>query len=245
MQNESEPEIDLLSETEENINDPIDLRYQLQPMQEVAHPFAILACLLKNPGRILYELQGKRSGTIFAGLFLLMAISLAIHGVVVGSLTGGEQFLIAPLKIVTGSLIAAAICLPSLYILQCLGGADVSLRGVGGELLAQAALTAVLLIGFAPVAWIFSQSTDAVGLMAFLHLLFWGVALHFGLRLMGRSQESTASAGRGPLRVWMIVYLLVSLQMMTALRPIIGAAPETLPREKMFFLAHAWEVFFR
>lgn len=236
---DNEPDNEPISEP---IINPDDLRYALAPMDENVYPFSILGALLKQPGRILYELHGKQSGRIFAGLLMLALFSLALYGLVVGSLFGGAQYFLSAGKIVFGSLVAAAICLPSLYILQCLGGAEVSLRGVGGELLAHTALMGVLLVGFAPVAWIFSQSTDAVGLMAFLHLVFWTIALFFGLRLLGRSERSLTAGGKGQLRIWSVVYILVSLQMMTALRPIIGTSSEILPNEKKFFLGHALDV---
>lgn len=106
---------------------------------------------------------------------------------------------------------------------------------VAGELLAAVSLTALLLIGFAPVAWVFSQSTDSVALMAVLHLVFWAISLGFGLRLIGRSSGSRTT------RVWIAIYVVVCLQMITALRPIVGFAPTFLPTEKKFFLAHMVE----
>ncbi len=36
----------------------------------------------------------------------------------------------------------------------------------------------------------------------------------------------------------MVIFLLVCLQMTTALRPIIGTSEHWLPKEKKFFLAH-------
>ena len=46
------------------------------------------------------------------------------------------------------------------------------------------ALMTVLLIGFAPVAWVFSQSTSSLVAMGALHLAFWLVATVFGLRFL-------------------------------------------------------------
>ena len=40
------------------------------------------------------------------------------------------------------------------------------------------------------------------------------------------------------IRVWTVIYLLVALQMTTALRPLLGKADTFLPPEKKFFLAH-------
>jgi hypothetical protein len=35
---------------------------------------------------------------------------------------------------------------------------------------------------------------------------------------------------------WILIFLITSLQMMTALRPMIGTADTILPKEKMFFM---------
>lgn len=211
---------------------PPDERFLLKPLEGPCHPFAVVEALLKHPGRILHELRGHRAAAIGAALFLVALPCLAVYGVVAGSLSGGAQLFLAPAKILLGSALCALICLPSLFIFLCLGGADAKLRSVAGDLLSAVALTTILLIGFAPVAWVFSQSTDSVALIATLHLVFWAIALGFGLRLIGRSNGSRTS------HVWIAIYVIVCLQMMTALRPIVGSAPTFLPTEKKFFLAH-------
>src|SRR5437016_11591563 len=90
----------------------------------------------------------------------------------------------APAKLVLRTLLAILICLPSLYIFSCLGGIDAQLRSVCGSLFAAVCLSSILLIGFAPVAWIFSQSTDSIVFMGALHLLFWAIGIRFGVRLI-------------------------------------------------------------
>lgn len=212
---------------------PPEDRFELRPMEGPHHPFAVVEALLKSPGRILFELRGTRSAAIGGALFLIGALCLTVYGLVTGSLSGGSQLWIAPVKILLGSALCALICLPSLFIFLCLGGADAKLRFVAGNLLASVSLTALLLLGFAPVAWVFSQSTDSVGLMAALHLGFWAIALVFGLRLIGGGSRTST--------VWVIIYTVVCLQMMTALRPIVGKADTFLPTEKKFFLAHMVE----
>jgi hypothetical protein len=128
--------------------------------------------------------------------------------------------------------------LPSLFIFACLTGADVSFRGLVGVLLAMSALLALLLIGFAPVAWVFSQSTDSAVFMGILHLVFWMIALLFALRLLRLLMEYLRVRERLHFHVWTIIFVLVSLQMMTALRPLIGRSDRWLPQEKKFFVAH-------
>ncbi len=201
-------------------------------------PLLFLETLLKHPGRIVYELEGGRERTLALWLLFFALGAMAVYGVVVGSLTGGAQLWIAPAKLALGTLLSVLICLPSLYIFSCLGGSNVRLAAVAGGLAAAVCLSSLLLIGFAPVAWIFSQSTDSAAFMGTLHLLFWMIGLFFGLRLIGGMSRFRGESQRGHLRTWSVIFILVCLQMTTTLRPILGRSDHFLPREKKFFLTH-------
>jgi gamma-glutamylcysteine synthetase len=101
------------------------------------------------------------------------------------------------------------------------------------------ALTGLLLVGFAPVVWVFSQSTDSVPFMGFLALAFWVISLLFGMQLLKAATAAISPhSTTGYLSVWIMIFFVVTLQMSTALRPIIGTATDLLPKEKRFFLAH-------
>jgi hypothetical protein len=207
-------------------------------MDEPPTIWSVISALLKQPGKVVCELLEGRAATVLGALSLVAVVALGLYGLVVGSLEGGAQYGIAPAKIVGGSAVAALICLPSLFVFLCLNGADVRLRDVVGLLMASICLTAVLLLSLAPIAWIFSQSTDSVAFMACLHIVLWLVALGFGLRLLSRSAIIAWRGASSRLGVWACIYVLVCLQMMTAMRPIVGASPTLLPTEKQFFLAH-------
>jgi hypothetical protein len=96
----------------------------------------------------------------------------------------------------------------------------------------------VLLIGFAPVAWLFSQSTESVVWMGVLHLAFWLVSTLFGLRFLENGFSHTQARSSVGLNVWIIIFILVAVQMTTALRPIVGKASTFFPTEKKFFVTH-------
>jgi hypothetical protein len=163
---------------------------------------------------------------------------MALYGVVVGSFSGGPQMWIAPVKLALGTLLSVLICLPSLYIFACLGGIDARLRTVTGVLFAAVGLGALLLIGFAPVAWIFSQSTDSVAFMGALHLMLWAIGISFGLRLIEAMGRLLTGSARSHLKLWGLIFVVVCLQMMTTLRPIIASSKTFFPTEKKFFLAN-------
>lgn len=209
-----------------------------EPMPEAANPASVLETLLKHPGRIIHDLHHRPTATLPAWLLGLGLLGMALYGLVVGTLSGGTQLLVAPAKMALGTFLAMIICLPSLYIFICLDGIEARIRTVSGILFAAVCLAALLLIGFAPVGWIFSQSTDSIALMSALHLLFWLIAIGFGLRLLSAAGSFFGTGGRAHLRLWNLIFVLVCLQMTSTLRPIIGKSDTFLPREKKFFVAH-------
>ena len=49
------------------------------------------------------------------------------------------------------------------------------------------------------------------------------------------ASDAKSQAG---LNVWVVIFLLVALQMTTALRPILGKSDRFFPTEKKFFIGH-------
>lgn len=197
-----------------------------------------IECILRQPRRVMYQLHQPGTGNLVLALVIIAVVAAAIYGVVVGTFSGGDQLWAAPAKTAGGLMLSALICLPSLYIFACLSGAEVRLGEVAGLLAGLLALMAVLLIGFAPVAWVFAQSTESLAAMGALHLGFALIAVSFGLRFLDSAFAHFNARSPGGRRLWMIVFLLVMLQMTTTLRPIVGTADTFLPTQKMFFLSH-------
>jgi hypothetical protein len=216
-------------------------RFAFEPMPEGKSPVLVLEALLKHPGRIIHELQNNWRASLSSWLLIFALLGMAAYGVVVGSFSGGAQMWIAPAKLALGTLLSILICLPSLYIFACLAGIDTRLRTVAGVLFAAVALGSLLLIGFAPVAWIFSQSTDSLAFMGALHLILWTIGISIGLRLIRAMGRLLSGSSRSHMTLWGLIFILVCLQMTTTLRPIVGTSKRFLPGEKKFFLAHWFE----
>src|SRR5258708_23582868 len=175
-------------------------------------------------------------------VFVAIICSL-LYGVVVGTFSKGDQLWAAPAKICCGMLISALICLPSLYIFTCLSGSQARLSEICGLVCGLLMLMTLLLIGFAPVAWLFSESTNSLIWMGTLHLCFWFISTFFGLRFLDAGFSHSHARSSAGLNLWIIIFLLVVVQMTTALRPIVGTAKTFLPVEKKFFLTHWSECF--
>lgn len=219
----------------------LDRYYLMNDYSEIKSKLNIIEYLelvLKKPGKLFYEINTRPSINHFLILLVLATLFLLGYGLVLGTFSGNSQLYIAPLKITVGLYLSAIICLPSLYIFSCLGKARIGFISVLGNLLITLTLLSILLIGFAPVVWIFSQSTNTISFIGFIHLLIYSITVVFSFKLLWEAIH-TVSTDKNPfINVWMIVFVVVSLQMSTALRPIIGSSDTLLPSEKKFFLTH-------
>ena len=205
----------------------------------------LLSKLLRKPLSIFHELETKEVlWKIPITLILISVVSLTVFGLVVGTFSWGNQIWAAPLKIVSGLMFSALICLPSLYIFTCIGGLEARFSTVIGMLCSIVALSGLLLVGFAPVVWLFSVSSTSVVFIGFLLLALWMICVGFGFTLVFRAGKAMGMTNTGHLMVWCIIFLLVTVQMTTTLRPIVGAS-ETLINfdEKKFFLQYWSEEF--
>jgi len=199
-------------------------------------PFAIAEALLKSPASILRDIREGHGALL--RLSVLAFASLALVGFVVASFSGGLQFLLVPLKLVFGVFFCAVICLPSLHVFSCLAGATQSVKETWGALLMGIALTALLLVGFAPIAWIFSQATTSVAFMGALYLGFLVFSCVLGLGLVQRTLTAMNGVSVRGLRAWMVLFMLVVFQMTTTLRPLLGEAVGSVLQGRLFFFAH-------
>lgn len=74
--------------------------------------------------------------------------------------------------------------------------------------------------------------------MGFLALASWLVALGFSFRFIRTALQQTGATQTTPLLIWFSIFLLVTLQLSTSLRPILGRSEKLLTTEKKFFLQH-------
>lgn len=207
------------------------------PLPEKLDLKILFESLLRRPHALVVRLAEPNHGA--TGKFALMAIgSFLLFGLVLGCFAKHEQLWAAPLKITAGLLFSGLICFPSLYIFATLAGARVAASQMAACLAGALALAGLLLLGFAPAVWIFAESTDSFGFMGALAIISWIVAVSFSLRFLKSVVTSTGGTQKGPLVIWSVVFLLVTLQMTTSLRPILGRSSMLLTQEKKFFLQH-------
>ncbi len=207
------------------------------PLPENLDLKSLFEALLRRPQALVARLADGNHGATerFAAMAL---VSFLLFGFVLGCFAKHEQLWAAPVKIVAGLLFSGVICFPSLYIFSTLAGARVSISQLAACLAGALALAGLLLLGFAPAVWIFAESTDSFGFMGTLGVGAWIIAVVFALRFLKSVVFATGGTQKGPLTIWSAVFLLVTLQMTTSLRPILGRSDVLLTQEKKFFLQH-------
>src|SRR5215831_18042495 len=91
-----------------------------QEREPLPNAVATVEAMLRHPRRVIYQLRQPGSGRVVLGMLAVSICCSLVYGVVVGTFLMGEQLWAAPVKIAGGLLLAALICLPSLYIFTCL-----------------------------------------------------------------------------------------------------------------------------
>lgn len=226
----------------ENIPGPAQTSIPEAPFSGPLDFKTLFGTLLRNPQVLIVRLAEPNHGA--TGRFAIMAAtSILLFGLVLGCFAKNEQLWAAPAKITAGLIFSGLICFPSLYIFSSLAGARVSLSQLAACLAGALALAGLLLLGFAPAVWIFAESTDSVGFMGILAIGSWAIAVTFALKFLKAVIFATGGTQKTPLTIWSVIFLLVTLQMTTSLRPILGRSDLLLPQDKKFFLQHWGETF--
>jgi hypothetical protein len=211
-----------------------------QDFKKVDGPLGLataLESLLKHPAQLVYEVSGGMRKWM-PYLILTVIVGALFYGFIMGTYSGGTQLWASPVKVAFGLIVSALLTFPSLYVFTCVNGSDLKIGPVFSLLVLALGLVVLLLAGFAPVLWIFSQTTTNIVFIGWIHLIFWLISLGFGYRLLSAGFGLLGKAYSGGLAFWAFVFLLVSFQMSTILRPILGTSKVFLADEKLFFLTH-------
>jgi hypothetical protein len=103
------------------------------------------------------------------------------------------------------------------------------------------AMIGLLLVGLAPVAWLFSVSTESMQFVVMLTVFVWFISVIFAVRYIGQLTDNAIFQRSRGIVFWFIVFVIVSLQMTTAMRPLLTTPDKDRgwwTSEKRFFLAH-------
>jgi len=176
---------------------------------------------------------------VSTAVFLAGALGcFAIYGLAAGFFQGDLQIVIASLKAPVIVFGTALLCLPSFYVFTSLAGSELSPARTIGMLAGFCAVLGLLMTGMLPVAWLFSVSTRSILFVFWMHLIMWFAALVFARNYLRVAFPSLPE--RRVLRLWILMFVLVSFQMTTHLRPVLWRDPDqgVFSAGKMSFFEH-------
>ncbi|TET32799.1 MAG: hypothetical protein E3J72_18825 [Planctomycetota bacterium] len=174
---------------------------------------------------------------IFAGTFLF--------GAATGCYVAGHQIWITGLKVPLLFLSTLAICAPSMYILSLLIGARLSFMQALTVALTTIAVTSLVMVGWAPVMFVFARTLMPREYPHYLFLLLLalvsvgsGAIISIWHLARGFTEMGVAANVRWRvIVVWLLLYQFVGSQMTWLLRPFVGSSADTVRFEGNFYEA--------
>ena len=201
----------------------------------------LVAALLKAPEMVAHALASDHRGSLTPA-FTFLAVAVACHavfGLAVGLFGGWTVGLMNVVKAPLVAVCSLLLCFPSLYVFACVAGAPLSVSQALTLGCSCLAMVGLLLVGLAPVAWLFAVSTQSLPFIVALALVIWLVAVSFAARYVGKLRASVLFRRQGGIKLWFLILIIVTLQMTTCMRPMLGSPdPGWWTSEKKFFLAH-------
>ncbi len=192
---------------------------------------AVIETILRNRFHFFIEirdgikLQEKMRATLISSILFL-----ALYGAVMGSTHSLWQALSSAAKLPVLFLATMVVCSPTLYFFNVLFGSSQSLTQNVALILTAIAVTAVLLLSFAPIALFFLLTTSGYQFFKLLNVAIFAISgwmgvvfLSQGMRVVAAGGKEGASARRVVMWLWVLVYGFVGSQMAWTLRPFIGA----------------------
>jgi hypothetical protein len=151
------------------------------------------------------------------------ALCFAAYGATAGLFQGGAQVGWSAVKTPLIVLGAALLCLPSLYVFATLAGARLTPSRFAFVVAAFLALLGLLALGLIPINWLFSVSSRSVLFLVWLHLGAWVLAVSLARRFL--RSVFTEEGPRRAVGLWLALFVVVSLQVATCLRPVLWRDP--------------------
>ena len=186
--------------------------------------------LVREPESFFEHIRhGKSLRFLSSWLATVSVLCLAVFGFAIGLSHSLWQAFSSAIKMPILVMGASLLCLPALYLFSRAFGAQLGLTQVATVVLAGVGVTALLLLGLAPVIFIFVLTSHNY---PFFQLLAAGsvtvsgcIGLFYLWRGMGRVnlfERASPGLRRGVMGAWFILYAVVGSQMAWRLSPFVG-----------------------
>ncbi len=186
----------------------------------------------------------ERSQTLWRELVAFTVVFGCIYGAIMGSFGGvtGDRFLqvaYSAVKVPFMLLATFSICLPSFFVLNTIAGLRTDFPEALRALLSTQACLTIILSALGPLTALFYVSTPDYNAAVLFNGLIFAVASLSGQYLLRRLYQPLIQRRREHrylLRVWLVLYVFVGIQLGWLMRPFVGEPSVGV----QFMRAEAW-----
>ncbi|MFH1052471.1 MAG: hypothetical protein V1779_16250 [bacterium] len=165
---------------------------------------------------------------------LMIFLLLFAYGFVLGIYHGPFQAISAGIKLFVLFLLSILICFPTFYVIQIIIGSRIKLINLVAIIFSGALLSSWILVAFIPIVIFFMLTGGDYYFLQLLHIAVMAFASFFGMRLIVEAlkyncenEEIYPKTGVTIFRIWIVIFLFVSIQLGWNLRPFMSKKTET------------------
>jgi hypothetical protein len=205
------------------------LRQSIRESSLLQLSFYFLDYILRAQTALFEQIHSQKDlPRIIASMAILCGLLSGTYGLVMGMYNGPLQAIASMVKLPILFLLTAIICIPSLYTFNVLLGQSFKFLQTVALMVMTLGTTTILLVSLAPIAFFFTMTTsDNYQFLILMHVLIFGLCGVYGVRYLYRGCSYLAFRMEQPLnnlllRIWIIIYAIVGMQLGWRLRPFIG-----------------------
>lgn len=181
----------------------------------------------QDKSEFIKQLSGNDFNWKFALNFCLyILVLLFAYGFVIGIYHGLNQSISAGIKLFSLFILSLLICFPTFYVIQIIIGSRIKLINLISIILSGALLSSWILVAFIPIAIFFMITGGNYYFLQLLHIAIMVFASIFGMRLIiealkynCENEDIYPKTGVTIFRIWIVIFLFVSIQLGWNLRP--------------------------
>jgi hypothetical protein len=205
------------------------LRKALDESNLIRLAFYFLDYILRAQNALFEQIYKQQELTrIVSSMAILTVLLSGMYGLTMGMYDGAPQAIAAAIKLPLLFLMTACICIPSLYTFNVLLGQRFRFMQTVALMSTTLCTTAILLASLAPIAFFFGVTTNHYQFLLLMHVTIFGLCGSYGVRYLYRGCTYVAfrmeqALNRPLLRIWIIIYAIVGMQLGWRLRPFLGS----------------------
>jgi len=206
------------------------LRDALQKSGLVRLAFYFLDYILRAQMALFEQIYSQQQlPRMIAAMVILCGLLSGIYGLTMGLYNGILQAISSAIKLPILFLLTAIICIPSLYTFNVLLGQSFKFLQTVALMVMTLGTTTILLVSLAPIAFFFTLTTpENYQFLLLLHVVIFGLCGVYGVGYLYRGCSYLAFRMEQPLnklllRIWIVIYAVVGMQLGWRLRPFIGS----------------------